>query len=152
LTLSYNIRLDETVRSIGEVLEALPAGSMPQRRAVELSKHAASATTWLEFIDELGREVDLVLARAARQRKAIVHGADTLDEVIDSVVDFAAFLQWALVHDQLDAVAEGESLLASLETRSLRIKSRHARLQAGEAVISSIFEPNPNEDSDDPSR
>jgi hypothetical protein len=149
--LSYNIRLDETVRSIGELLEALPAGSMPYRQAVELSKHAASAAAWLEHVDELGREFDLLLARAARQRNAIVHGADTLDEVIESVVDFAAFLQWALVHDQLDAVAEGESLLANLETRSLRVKSRHGRLQAGEAVISSIFEPNPNEDSHDPS-
>lgn len=147
--LSYNIRLDETVRSIGELLEALPTGSMPYRQAGELSKHAASATTWLEFIDELGREFDLVLARAARQRNAIVHGADTLDEVIESVVEFAAFLQWALVHDQLGAIAEGESLLASLETRSLRIKSRHGRLQAGEAVMASIFDSNPNDDPGD---
>jgi hypothetical protein len=144
--LSYNIRLDETLRSTGELLEALPGGSMPYRQTVELAKHGASAEAWLAFISELGREFDLLLARAARQRNAIVHGADTLDDVIESVIDFAAFLQWALVHDQLDAVADGQSLLASLETRSLRINNRYAHLQAGETVISSIFEAIPSED------
>jgi hypothetical protein len=93
--LSYNIRLDETLRSTGELLEALAGASMPYRQTLELSKHAASAATWLEFIDELGREFDLLLARAARQRNAVVHSADTLDEVIESVIDFAGFLQWA---------------------------------------------------------
>ena len=117
--LSYNIRLDETIRATGELLDSLEPASMPHRQATELTRHTDSAEAWLEFMTATGSAFDLLLARAARQRNAIVHGADTLDRVIDGVGPFVALLQSMLVHDQIAAMAAKESLVARLKNGDL---------------------------------
>jgi hypothetical protein len=147
--LSYNIRLDETIRATGDLLDELETGSIRHRQAGELAGHTASAAAWLRFMDETGHAFDLLLARAARQRNAIVHGADTLDRVIESVADFVALMQSMLVHDQIAALAAKETLLARLETRRLALEKKRTRLLAGDDLINSILRPDPSEDPDD---
>jgi hypothetical protein len=139
--LSFVIRLDETLRATEELLEALPTGSMQHRQVAELASHSASAESWLKFVSATGHAFDLLLARAARQRNAIVHGADSVDNVIETVSDFAALLQSMLVHDQIAAFGAGESLLARLEGRRMSLENKRVRLSAGEPLIDSILRP-----------
>jgi hypothetical protein len=149
--LLFVIRLDETLRATGELLDALPAGSMQHRQVAELATHSASAEAWLEFVSATGHAFDLLLARAARERNAIVHGADTVNYVIQTVSDFAALLQSMLVHDQIAAFGAGESLLARLEGRRMSLEKKRVRLLAGEPLIDSILRPDgPSADEADP--
>jgi hypothetical protein len=70
----------------------------------------------------------------------VIHGAETVPEVVRSVGTFVATLQRVVVHEQLNAAEVGATLLARLERTNLRIAARNARLEAGVAVAEAIFD------------
>ena len=75
---SYQVNLRETITSIPEILEALDRDSMQRALVQQLATRVASPRTWLQYLQDLGRQFDLLVNRAARQRNAVIHGADTV--------------------------------------------------------------------------
>lgn len=136
----YGVRLDETLRALPEALEAMPEGTMQHRVVAEVADRASGPETWLALYSELGQAFDVLLARAARQRNAVVHGADTVGATLASVDGFVAVLQAMVVRAELDAVAAGDELLTYLEGIRMRAERRRMRLKAGEALASVLFD------------
>jgi hypothetical protein len=138
--LNYTIRLDETIRATRELLEDLPDDAMQTRVVAELADHARSPDAWLRYLDELERSFDILLARLVRQRNAVLHGADTVPEVVASVSWFVVTLQGFVIYKQLDAAAKGRTLLAALERNRIRVRRIRNRLEAGESPAAAMFE------------
>lgn len=137
--LSYAVRLDEILVSVGELVEDLPEGSLQRRVAAELASHASSAEGWLRLLADLGRSFDALLARLVRQRNAVLHGADTVPAVIASVTDFALDLQGFVIAKQLRAASAGEPLLTAFERDRIRLERVRVRLEAGTLPATAIF-------------
>ncbi len=138
--LRYTIRLDEALNSVGELIEELPKGSLQSRVAAELAHHASTGGDWLQLLREHDRAFDILLARLVRQRNVILHGADTVPEVVASVAAFALSLQGFVTHGQLRAATADESLLTALERNRIRLERARMRLQAGMSPATAIFE------------
>ncbi len=136
---SYTINLRETLAALDQLRNELPVGSMQQRVVAELAASSASPENWLDLVQNFDRAFDTLLARAARQRNAVVHGADTVPEVLMSVLAFLGSLQSMVIHEQLAAAGAGETLPARLERVSLRIAERREKLVGGVPVIDAIF-------------
>jgi hypothetical protein len=136
---AYTIRLDETLRSVEELKEDLPRESLQWRVAAELAEHACSSADWLHFLGAVERRFDILLARLARQRNAVLHGADTVPDVIESVSGFAIELENFVTFFGLDAAAAGQPLLTLLEKNRIRLEQTRQRLTAGEAPSTAIF-------------
>jgi hypothetical protein len=81
----------------------------------------------------------VLLARLSRQRNAVIHGADTEHEVLESVLGFAESLEWLLIHEQLDAAAEQTGLLTALSGIRVRLEQTRSRLLGGEPPDTAIF-------------
>ena len=86
------------------------------------------------FLGRFERRFDIVLARAARQRNAAVHGSVTVPAVIANVLRFSSSLGHRLVHEALAAAAAGEPLLARLERERLIARERRAALSGGRTL------------------
>jgi len=138
--LGYTIRLDETLHSVGELIEDLPEGSLQRRVAAELAHHARTAGDWLGLLRERGRSFDILLARLVRQRNVVLHGADTVPAVVASVATFTLELQGLIIHEQLRAATAGESLLTALERNRIWHERVRRRLQDGMPPPTAIFE------------
>jgi hypothetical protein len=136
----YTIRLDEILKSVRELVEDLPDGSLQRRLAAELAGHAASGAAWLKLLGRLDRTFDILLARLVRQRNAVLHGADTVPAVVSSVTNFALDLQQLVVLEQLCAAAHDEPLLTALESHRIRLERIRVRLQAGASPATAMFE------------
>jgi hypothetical protein len=137
--LGFATRLDETMRSAAELCDELDAGSLQHREATLLAERVASAEAWTKALEDERRRFGVLLDRAARQRNAVVHGADTVPEVIASIADFVVQLRSMLVHAQLDAAKKGESVGAYLERMRLRLERAADRLARGIAPVDAIF-------------
>lgn len=135
----YQIRLDETLRAVEDLLEDLPEGSLQGRIAKELQTHSESPDSWLRLLNERRRAFDILLARLVRQRNAVLHGSDTVPRVIGSVVPFALQLQAFVMHKQFEAASAGESLLTALERNRIRIERIRHRLAAGQPPELAMF-------------
>jgi hypothetical protein len=113
------------------IAELVPPGSSRGRilRSVAMkTRTARDARLWLT---EYEREFDVLLARAARQRNAIVHGSATVPAVIASVLPFVVELGKQVVEGALAAAAEGRPLAVWLELNRLTAREQTAALAAG---------------------
>lgn len=137
---SYTVRLDETLRALDDAAAAMPADTLQHRTVIELRKRTMDSESLLRWKAELGEAFDILLARAVRQRNALIHGADTLDETVRSVVPFVGWLQGRLTVEALDALAGGEALLARLERLRLRAQARWCRLEDGVGPLEALFD------------
>jgi hypothetical protein len=135
----FSINLAETLASTSELLSELEDGSMQRRVVAELAAVSDSPKSWIALLFEKERAFDALLARAARQRNAVVHGADTVPESLASVSRFVQWLESAVIHEQLSAAAAGETLPARLERVNLNLARRRARLAADEQVSQVLF-------------
>ena len=134
------IRLNETLASVAELVEDLPAGSMQRRLAAELAFHARSAADWLVLVGTHRQAFDILLARLVRQRNAVLHGGDTVPAVVASVEEFSLELQSFVIYEQLDAATAEERLLTALERNRIMLERKYTRMKATDAPISAMFE------------
>jgi hypothetical protein len=135
----YIVRLDETIRALPEALKAMPEGTMQYRVAVAVTKRTRDAASWQRFRAELASEFDVLVGRAARQRNAVIHGADTVATTVASVAEFVSTLQAMVVRAELDALVTGDDLLTHLEGARMEAEREQARLAAGEALAFVLF-------------
>jgi hypothetical protein len=85
--LGYQLDLRETLLAIPDLLGALePKHDSMQRAYIqEFARLTETSQDWLNYLQVLGKQFDTLLRRAARQRNAIVHGADTDATMVRSV-------------------------------------------------------------------
>ncbi len=130
--LSFRIRPAEIIRNAAELAAHLPPGSFERRQIEEVvarTRTAADAAAWLE---EIKRDFGLLIGRATRQRNAVLHGNDTLPEVVETVDPFLRRLASMLVDEHLAALASGRTLAEQLARVHKRARIRDERLAAGE--------------------
>ncbi len=131
--LSFRIRPAEIIRNAAELAAHLTPGSFARRQVEEVvarTRTAADAAAWL---GEIKRDFCLLIGRATRQRNAVLHGNDTITEVVESVDPFLRRLASMLVDEQqLGAMVSGRTLAEQLARVRKRARTRDERLAAGE--------------------
>jgi hypothetical protein len=139
--LGYELNLRETLLAIPDMLEALvPMRDSMQRAYIqEFARLAKTPQDWSRYVQYLGKQFDTLLRRAARQRNAIVHGADTDAVMVRSVSPFVQWLEAAVVQRQLQAAVRGADFLTQLEQENSVIRSYMHRLEIGKPVADTIF-------------
>ena len=105
----------------------------------EFKRFTEKPSEWLNYLERLGTQFDTLTHRAARQRNAIVHGADTEPIVVNSVGAFVQWIEAIVVSRQLDAAVRGEDFLARLEHENALIRGYMQGLSAGKPIVDTIF-------------
>jgi hypothetical protein len=94
---SFTIRGDNIMRHSRELAQKIEYDSLARRRLDEVADRSESGKLALAWLQDFDRSFDKLLARTVRQRNAVVHGADTVDEVLQTVEAFVAFLTNSLI-------------------------------------------------------
>jgi hypothetical protein len=99
----------------------------------------ATPQKWLKYLQRLGNQFDTLVRRAARQRNAIVHGADTEPTMVRSVGPFVEWVEAVVVSRQLNAAVRGKDFLSRLEQENGVIRGYMQALGAGRPIVDTIF-------------
>jgi hypothetical protein len=139
--LGYQLDLRETLLAIPDLLDELePMHDSMQRAYIqELGHFIEKPHEWLKYLERLGKQFDTLVRRAARQRNAIVHGADTEPTMVKSVGPFVEWVEAVVVSRQLSAAVRGEDFLARLEHENAVIRGYMQGLSARKAIVHTIF-------------
>ena len=122
------------------VAELMPEGSSRWRLLTRFGRDTASATATDKWLGRKHQEFDRLLARAARQRNAVIHGSRTSPPVVENVVGFVQDLNSMVVQMAVDAAASGLPLERHLEEMRVEAIEREARVESGadlKAVLTS---------------
>jgi hypothetical protein len=120
-----DVDLAEGVRQASALLPHVEAASMEGRMLEELDRRTATGQSAAAWIDEARSDVEILLARARRQRNAATHGTRTVPSVVASVEPFLTRLVGRLIGTQHYCVERRLDLLTELESwRIARIKRR----------------------------
>lgn len=135
----FYIRPAEILAELPRLLEYLEVGRMNWRvvaSAVERTKTSEDLLVWLE---ELGNLFDVLIRRAARARNAVLHGNDTVPEMIASVEPFTNRLARMVIDAELRALREAMDLPSVLRQDREVVEAKIARLAAGDAPADALF-------------
>lgn len=125
------ITLGAFMRAADRVVSLLPSTSWLTRRAVrQVAKWATDPVSTREHLAQLEQRFDALLARALRQRNAVVHGLETVSEVVSSVEPFVARLGGFVVAQAVHGAAIGEEPVEALERG--RVRSRRILWRLGQ--------------------
>ena len=136
----FVVRGDNIIRHASELAIHLPEGSLTRRRVDEVSRRLAAGPDAVAWLDEFASTFDRLLDRSSRERNAVLHGADTVPAVLETVEPFVADLGRMLAAEQLDCAANGTDLLESLEYARLRALQRREQLENGAVPADVLFE------------
>lgn len=131
---------DRALRRLPETASDMDEGSMERRLLDEVHRRAgtgADAAAWLEYFDE---RFERLLARTARQRNAVLHGATTVPAVLASIESFVSQLTNRVVAEKIHAAATGISVVAAMESARYGALERRARLKRGEHPAQVLFQ------------
>jgi len=90
-------------------------------------------------IEELDKRFRCLLARTIRQRNAVVHGAQTVPQVIANCEPFIRELCGQVVAQALTAAADGEDPIDRLESARAAWLRQRAALRDGKPPASVVF-------------
>jgi hypothetical protein len=124
---------------IDEVLSWLEELTMQHRMVLEASSWVSSGAEMAKHIDELDAQFQRLLARTIRQRNAVVHGADTVPEVIATCERFITDLCGDVVAQALRAASDSEDLVDRLESARAAWLRQRAALRNGKQPSSVLF-------------
>ena len=132
------------------VLEALPGlleqvspHPLQSRTVHELAARMASAESVLAWKAELAASFDRLTVRAGRQRNAILHGADTSEQVVASLEQFLGWIQSYLSQQALFAANRNVSLSTQLEERRMGARRSWQALEEGQPPVVALFDSAP---------
>jgi hypothetical protein len=93
----------DLVEHASELAELFDPGSSRGRLATGIAQRTGSPEAVMTWLSELGRDFDVLLARAARQRNATVHGSATVPSIVDGLLPFVGDLGKQVVETSLAA-------------------------------------------------
>ena len=126
--------LAQLVEHAAALADLAPEQTAQRRLLAQLATDTADRDATLDYLGRFDRRFDLLLARAARQRNASVHGTATVPAVISNVLPFTNEIGRHLVSGALTAATENEPLPAWLEHRRLVVREDRAELAAGRTL------------------
>lgn len=134
----------KTFLSVVDQIEPLirrdqPDGRRHRRRLRELGRLAASREDTRVRHEQLATEFDILLARAVRQRNAVIHGIRTIDAVVATVEPFIAQLAAWLINESLEHAAAGTDLLDGLEHHRAHARERLHHLNRGTESVPDLI-------------
>jgi hypothetical protein len=148
--LSFQFKVRPFIERVGDLVDALPECTMERRMAAEAAESVDSPGEALRRLGELDGHFRRLLARAIRQRNAVVHGAATVPTVVMSCEPFLCRLGRYVVEQTILAVSEEEELLDRLEhARAAWLRQREA-LRRGAAPAEVLFAGSLREDAGAP--
>jgi hypothetical protein len=128
------------LRVSGWLGQRLPRTSLLLQREVrDVARWAADVAAARELLSGIEQRFDRLLARAVRQRNAVVHGIATVPEVVATVEPFIAYLAGAVVAEVVAGAASGEHAVDALEQRKLAAERRLWRLGKGEGPVDRVL-------------
>jgi hypothetical protein len=113
--LSFSFKLKAFLQRMTDLLDALPDSTMQHRMVVEAASAVSDARDTIAYLEVLDDRFRRLIARAIRQRNAVVHGAATVPAVVHTCEPFVADLGRHVVAQTIAAVSDGEELLDRLE-------------------------------------
>ena len=122
-----------------EAVATARVGSMSHRIVRDAVTVLSSAQVALERRRELGRRFDRLLARAERQRNALVHGTGTNEAVLHGVSDFVLVLVGYVSREAMSSAEGKQEPLIELEELRVRALDQDARLQAGDSPLAVLW-------------
>lgn len=122
-----------------EAVAALRVGSMQHRIVRDAVTALTSAKAALQRRRELGRRFDRLLARAERQRNALVHGTGTTEAVLEGVSDFVLVLVGYVAREVMSSAEHQREPLIELEELRVRALDQDARLEAGDSPLDTLW-------------
>lgn len=138
--------LDATV-VVGDALRRIPGDARVTRRAVaEVGRWAKDPVQAASHLNKLCGQFDILLARAQRQRNAIIHGVQTDPDVVASVDRFVSRLADYITVGALHSAAVGEDLTDALERSRIETRRRIWQLKHG-ISLTEILTPDGTEEA-----
>jgi hypothetical protein len=117
---------------VGDALREIPGDARVIRLAVaEVGRWARDPAKAASYLDKLRGQFDILLARAQRQRNAIIHGVQTDPDVVASVDRFVSRLADYITVGALHSAAVGEDLTDALERSRIETRRRIWQLKHG---------------------
>jgi hypothetical protein len=137
--LSFHLEPKVFMQRIPDVLAALPESTIERRMVSEAATVVDTASDALAHLDELTSRFRCLLARALRQRNAVVHGAATVPAVVDTCEPFIRQQCGYVVACTVGAVSNLEILLDRLErARAAWLRQRES-LRVGNPPADVLF-------------
>jgi hypothetical protein len=125
--------MGQIIEKAPALAKLLPPESMHGRLTNEAARDVASGKALLERLARLDKMFDRLMARSVRQRNSVLHGAATVESIVESCQLFMRRLTSWMIYQALGSAGSGQDPLKQLEeTRSRRLAER-ARLAEGEA-------------------
>jgi ferredoxin len=137
--LSFTFKPRTFMQRIAEVLSGLDESTMQHRMVAEAAAWVSSGSAMAAHIEELDARFRRLLTRTIRQRNAVVHGAQTVPQVIASCEPFIRELCGQVVAQALDAAANGEDPLDRLESARTAWLRQRAALRDGKPPAAVVF-------------
>ena len=124
----------QLIEHVTEIAQLVSAGSSRRRILDRVARNTATSAAAQSWLAELGQGFDVLIARAARQRNATVHGAATVPAVIATVSPFVGGLGKRVVEGAMASAANGELLAVWFEQARLAAREKTASLEAGKPL------------------
>ena len=137
--LSFTFKPRTFMERIAEVFSGLDELTMQHRMVAEAADWVSSGSAMDAHIEELDGRFRCLLARTIRQRNAVVHGAQTVPQVIANCEPFIRGLCGQVVAQALAAVADGEDPVDRLESARAAWLRQRAALRDGKQPASVVF-------------
>jgi hypothetical protein len=127
------------MEALPNLVDLVPPDPLQSRTVHELAERMASAGSVLAWKAELAASFDRLTARAGRQRNAILHGADTNEQVVGSLEQFLGGIQSYLSQQALLAANRGVPLSTQLEARRMSARRSWQALEEGQLPVAALF-------------
>jgi hypothetical protein len=128
----------ELITQASAIAGLFDPGSSRGRLVSAISRRTRNPEAALAWLNELGREFDVLLARAARQRNATVHGSATVATVVNSVLPFVSDLGRQVVETSLAAAASRRPRVLAFESARLEAIEHTAQLAQGVSLVALV--------------
>jgi hypothetical protein len=125
----------ELITGASAIAGLFDPGSSRGRLVSTISRRTRDPEAVLAWLNELGREFDVLLARAARQRNATVHGSATVATVVNTVLPFVSDLGRQVVETSLAAAASRRPRILAFEAARLEAIEHTAQLAQGVSLV-----------------
>jgi hypothetical protein len=127
------------LRMIDQVAERVERHSRTGREVRALARWINDPAKTSSRLEMRANLFDRLLARAVRQRNAVVHGVKTVSEVVASVEPFIRELAASLTAQAVLSAAEGETTLSALENQRVGARRRLWLLKEGKGSVERVL-------------
>jgi hypothetical protein len=137
---AFTVHLEALVEAAPLLLANAPQGRREEKRALRrVVKWAGDRKVAFAEVDARRQQFHILLARATRQRNAVVHGVETVSAVVATAEPFIAWLAATVVATAVAEASTGTPVHEALERGRMIAARRLWRLQHDAGPVGSIL-------------